>query len=97
MGSNQQHTSTPSSIAAVARGATYLWLAVSAINFIVWLAVSAVSGKVDGPWFLYAFGAGGVVVAGLRLAARARPHAAAPTTTVRTAAAPAAETIRSQW
>ena len=80
-----QHDTAPSTIAVFARGTTYLWLAVSAVNFVVWLAVSAISGNLDTPWFLYAFAAGGVVVGALHLAARARPHAPGPVRAMRTA------------
>ena len=47
-----------------------LWLAVSAINFIVWIAVCIGSASWDAPWWLYGFGAGGVIVAALTVAQR---------------------------
>ena len=61
----------PSSTTVVARAATASWLAVSAVNLAVWLLIAVIGGHVDQPWFLWAFAAGGVVVAVLRFVERA--------------------------
>ncbi len=74
MQKQQSNATTP--IALVARAATAIWIVVSSVNFAVWLAVSLISGDVDSPWFLWAFSAGAVVVAGLRIAARVAPEVA---------------------
>ena len=68
----------PSPLVTLARAATVVWLAVSAINFVVWLVICLISGSLDAPWWLWLFGVGGAVVGGLRLAAanhRPRPRA----------------------
>lgn len=72
----KQQPNATAPIALVARAATAVWIAVSAVNFAVWLAVSLSTGDVDSPWFLWAFSAGAVVVGGLRFAARVAPGSA---------------------
>ncbi len=61
---------TVSTVRAVTRTATALWLVVSALNVVVWLLVSIISGDIDRPWFLWAFAGGGTVVGALRVASR---------------------------
>lgn len=64
------HHGSRSTLAMVARAATLVWLVVSAVNFVVWLLVCLFSQSLDSPWFLWSLVTGGIVVAGIHMAAR---------------------------
>jgi hypothetical protein len=53
-----------------ARVLTALWLGVVLVEVVIWLAICVIGGNLESPWWLWSVLVGGVVVGGVRLAAR---------------------------
>lgn len=55
----------PPVLEAAPRIAGTLWLAVSAVNFVIWLFIGVIGGQWDPAWLLWVVLGGGILVAGV--------------------------------